>query len=209
MAPVGSIGLRLLPLRIMERYVLRQVTAPLLTAMFVGLLILVAERLVIVLAETMGKKNSFSIVFELISYWLPHYAGLAGPVALYFGLLVGFSRLSRSSELDALLASGLGLHQLARPLVILAAVMCAFSVFGWLQPFALYAYRALINTVENVDVFYLAEEGVFMQAGKRTFMLDKLQRGDAAFERIFLFDNRGNAGAETITAIRGTLVQLP
>ena len=116
MAPMGSIGLRLLPLRIMERYVLWQ-DALLLTAMFVGLLILVAERLVIVLAETMGKKNSFSIVFELISYWLPHDAGLAGPVALYFGLLVGFSRLSRSSELDALLASGLGLHQLARPLV--------------------------------------------------------------------------------------------
>jgi lipopolysaccharide export system permease protein len=208
---MGTISLRLQPLRIFERYVLRQVTAPLLTAMLVGLLILVAERLVIVLAETMGKKNSFSIVFELISYWLPHYAGLAGPVALYFGLLVGFSRLSRSSELDALLASGLGLHQLVRPLVILAAAMCTFSVLmiGWMQPFALYAYRALINTVENVDVFYLAEEGVFMQAGKRTFMLDKLKRGDAAFERIFLFDNRGNGGAETITAIRGTLVQLP
>jgi lipopolysaccharide export system permease protein len=150
-------------------------------------------------------------VFELISYWLPHYAGLAGPVALYLGLLVGFSRLSRSSELDALLASGLGLHQLVRPLVILAALMCTFSLLmiGWMQPFALYAYRALINTVENIDVFYLAEEGVFMQAGKRTFMLDKLKRGDAAFERIFLYDNRGNGGAETITAIRGTLVQLP
>ena len=155
---MGTISLRFQPLRIFERYVLRQVTAPLLTAMLVGLLILVAERLVIVLAETMGKKNSFSIVFELISYWLPHYAGLAGPVALYLGLLVGFSRLSRSSELDALLASGLGLHQLVRPLVILAALMCTFSLLmiGWMQPFALYAYRALINTVENVDVFYLA-----------------------------------------------------
>ena len=208
---MGTIRLRFHPLRIFERYVLRQVTAPLLTAMLVGLLILVAERLVIVLAETMGKKNSFSIVFELISYWLPHYAGLAGPVALYFGLLVGFSRLSRSSELDAFLASGVGLHQLVRPLIILAAVMCTFSLlmFGWLQPFALYAYRALINTVENVDVFYLAEEGVFMQAGKRTFMLDKLKRGDAAFERIFLFENRSDKGAETITAARGTLVQLP
>ena len=64
---------------------------------------------------------------------------LAGPVALYFGLLVGFSRLSRSSELDAFLASWVGLHQLVRPLIILAAVMCAFSLlmFGWLQPFAL------------------------------------------------------------------------
>ena len=202
--------MRFQPLHIYERYVLRQVAAPLFTAMIVGLLILFAERLVIVLGETMGKKNSFSIVFELISYWLPHYAGLAAPVAMYFGLLVGFSRLSRSSELDAFLASGLGLHQLVRPLVILSLVMCLFSLlmFGWLQPFALYAYRSLIHTVENVDVFYLAEEGVFMQAGKRTFMLDKLKRGDAAFERIFLFDNKGKDGAETITAARGTLAQL-
>ena len=40
-------------------------------------------------------------------------------------------------------------------------------------------------------------------------MLDKLKRGDAAFERIFLFENRADNGAETITAARGTLVQLP
>jgi lipopolysaccharide export system permease protein len=149
MAPMGSIGLRLLPLRIMERYVLRQVTAPLLTAMFVGLLILVAERLVIVLAETMGKKNSFSIVFELISYWLPHYAGLAGPVALYFGLLVGFSRLAleqarRPAPVSACISSRAARRRRVR---LLAADV---RLDAALRP---YAYRALINTVESVEVF--------------------------------------------------------
>jgi lipopolysaccharide export system permease protein len=82
-------------------------------------------------------------------------------------------------------------------------------MFGWAQPYAQYAYRSLLYTVNNVDVFYLAEEGVFMQADTRTFMLDKLQRGENAFERIFLFDYRGKGGIETLTAVSGALEQVP
>ena len=74
----------------------------------------------------------------------------------------------------------------------------SFAIFGWLQPHARYAYRAVIFAVETVEVFYLAEEGVFMQAGSRTFILDRLSRADGTFERMFLFDDRGVDGFETV-----------
>jgi len=61
--------------------------------------------------------------------------------------------------------------------------------------------------VKNVDVFYLAEEGIFMQAGTRTFILDKLDRSAGSFERILLFDNRGAGGIETVTAATGRLIE--
>jgi lipopolysaccharide export system permease protein len=76
----------------------------------------------------------------------------------------------------------------------------AFGIFGWLQPHGRYAYRAVMFNVKNVEVFYLAEEGAFMQAGRRTFILDELSRGTNSFERIFLFEDRGASGSETITA---------
>src|SRR5262249_20736878 len=66
---------------------------------------------------------------------------------------------------------------------------------------------AVVFDVKNVDVFYLAEEGIFMQAGTRTFILDKLDRSAGSFERIFLFDNRGASGIETVTATTGRLIQ--
>ncbi|MFO1090507.1 MAG: LptF/LptG family permease [Hyphomicrobiales bacterium] len=200
--------MRFLP--IIERYVLRQIARPMFTALTVGLLVLIAERLVRLLDITMGKKNSFTVVAELLSYWLPHYAGLAAPMGLYIGLIYGLSRMSADSELDAILASGVGLHQLTRPVMVIAAflAMFALAMFGWAQPYAQYAYRSLLYTINNIDVFYLAEEGVFMQADTRTFMLDKLKRGDNAFERIFLFDYRGKGGSETLTAERGRLVQV-
>jgi lipopolysaccharide export system permease protein len=195
---------------IASRYILRQISAPLLGAMAIGLLVLLAERLVRLLDFTLGKKNSFAIVFEMLAYLVPHYLGLAVPAALFLGLLFGFNKLSRTSELDAFMAAGVGLHQLVRPVLMLAITLMVAStiIFGWLQPHARYAYRAILFTVKNVDIFYLAEEGVFMQAGNRTFILDKLERGTRKFERIFLFEDRKEKGSETITARSGQLVDV-
>jgi lipopolysaccharide export system permease protein len=194
--------------RIADRYVLRQVAKPLATAMTIGLLVLLAERMVRLLDTTLGKKNSFGVVFEMLAYLAPHYLGLALPAALFLGLLFGFNRMSRDSEVDAFLASGVGVHRLAQPVAILAVLLaiCSLAIVGWLQPHSRYAYRAVLFDVQNVDVFYLAEEGVFMQAGTRTFILDRLDRSEGAFDHIFLFDNRGEKGIETVTAERGKLL---
>ncbi|MFL5258465.1 MAG: LptF/LptG family permease [Hyphomicrobiales bacterium] len=195
--------------RIADRYILRQVLAPLATALAIGLLMLLADRLVRLLDTTLGKKNSFAVVFELLAYLVPHYLGLAVPAALFLGLLFGFSRMSKASEVDAFLASGIGLHRLAQPVAVLSLVFMAASIaiIGWLQPHTRYLYRSVVFNVKNVDVFYLAEEGVFMQAGTRTFIIDDLNRKENRFKRIFLFDDRSTeSGAETVTAARGELI---
>jgi lipopolysaccharide export system permease protein len=197
--------------RIVDRYVLRQLAKPLVTSITIGLVVLLAERMVRLLDTTLGKKNSFGVVFEMLAYLVPHYLSLALPAALFLGLLYSFNKLSRDSEIDAFLASGIGLHRLAQPVAILSVILAAFSflIVGWLQPHTRYAYRAVVFDVQNVDVFYLAEEGIFMEAGTRTFILDKLDRSAGSFERIFLFDNRGAGGIETVTAANGRLIENP
>ena len=104
-------------LPVVDRYVLRQVATPLLTAMAIGLLVLMADRMVRLLEVTLGKKNSFAVVFELLGYLVPHYLGLALPAAMFLGLLFGFNKMSKDSEIDAFLAAGIGLHRLVRPVV--------------------------------------------------------------------------------------------
>lgn len=195
--------------RIVDRYVLRQLAKPLITSVVIGLLVLLAERMVRLLDTTLGKKNSIGVVFEMLAYLVPHYLGVALPAALFLGLLFSFNKMSRDSEIDALLASGIGLHRIAQPVAILSLILAALSllIVGWLQPHTRYAYRAVVFDVKNVDVFYLAEEGIFMQAGSRTFILDKLNRAAGSFERIFLFDNRDDGGIETVTAAHGRLIE--
>jgi lipopolysaccharide export system permease protein len=197
--------------KLIDRYVLRTVATPLITALGIGLALLLAERMTRLLDFTLGKRNSFGVVFEMLAYLVPHYLGTAIPAALFLGLLFGFSRLSKSQELTAMFASGISLQRLLRPLLILAAVfsVISFAVFGWLQPHTRYAYRAIVFDVGNVDAFFLAEEGVFMQAGSRTFILDKLDRSSSSFERVFIFDYQGPNGSETLTATSGVLVPVP
>ncbi len=195
---------------ILDRYVLRQVGKPLLVSLVIGLLMLMAERFVRILDLTLGKKGSLSLVFEMLGYLVPHYLGLAIPASIFLGLLFGFNQMSRNAEIDACLAAGISLHRLARPVIALSVLIAilAMFIFGWLQPYTRYAYRALKHAVQNVEVFYLAEEGVFMQTGNRTFIVDKLERRDQRFYRIFVFEQYGrDRGTRTITARSGYLVR--
>ena len=66
--------------------------------MAIGLLVLLAERMVRLLDATLGKKNSFAVVFELLAYLVPHYLGLAVPAALFLGLLFGFNSFPRTAR---------------------------------------------------------------------------------------------------------------
>ena len=195
---------------IIDRHVLKQIATPLGAAMAIGLLMLLAERMVRLLDNTLGKKNSFGVVFELLAYLVPHYLGTAIPAALFLGLLYGFSRMSANSETDAFMAAGIGLNRLLRPVIILALGLSAVSllVFGWAQPFARYAYRSVVFDVQNVEFFYLAEEGVFMKSEGRTFILGKLNRDFSAFEHAFIYEDKGAGGTETVTASRGSLIEV-
>jgi lipopolysaccharide export system permease protein len=197
-------------LKIIDRHVLKQIATPLVAAMAIGLLMLLAERLVRLLDNTLAKKNSFAVVFELLAYLVPHYLGTAIPAALFLGLLLGFGKMSANSETDAFMAAGVGLNRMARPVILLAVLLSFASlfIFGWAQPYTRYAYRSVVFDVSNVDVFYLAQEGVFMQAGARTFILDSLDRSKNAFERAFIYEDRGAAGSDTITASNGSLIEI-
>lgn len=188
---------------------MRQVSLPLAGALVIGLLMLLADRMVRLLDTTLGKKNSFSVVFEMLAYLVPHYLGTALPAALFLGLLLGFGKMSANSETDAFMASGVGLNRLARPVILMGVAISALSllIMGWLQPYARYAYRSVVFDVQNVEVFYLAEEGVFMQAGDRTFIIDKLNRSTNAFQNVFIYEDKGDKGSDTVTASRGSLVE--
>lgn len=191
----------------LDRAVLWHVTRPALGALIVGLVILFAERLVVLLGLTLGKQNSFTLVLELLAYWLPHYLALSAPFALYFGTIVAFHKMVMSAELEAWQAGGVCLSRLLRPVVVLAVFLSGFALlmFGWIQPHAYYAYRSILFALDHIDGFYLAEEGVFIEVGSRTFILDQLHRQSNTFDHIFLFEDLGKEGISLLMAERGSL----
>ncbi len=200
----------MLPLTV-DRYIASRVIVPLASTFGIGLAFLLAERVVGLLDNTMGKGNVLFAVLEMLAYLSPYYVGLAIPVALFLGVLLGFNRLSRDNEIAAFSAAGIGLHRLSLPVAYLsiASLMASIAVVGWLQPHGRYAYRSALFAIQNIEIFYLAEEGVFMQAGTRTFIFDRLDRSDSKAFNVFIYDDRGSAGATTtLTAQEGQLIDV-
>jgi lipopolysaccharide export system permease protein len=195
--------------RIVDRYVLRQILTPLLAALVISLLMLLAGRMLGFLDVTLGKKNSFTAVFKMLAYLTPNYLGLAVPAALYLGILFGFNRMSKTREIDAMMAAGIGLNRLFVPVLGLSALLMLGNLvaIGWMQPYGRYSYRAVIYNLTNVEAFELAREGIFMKSGTRTFIVDSLNQRDNSFEHLFVFDDKGqNGGIETVTASHGQLL---
>lgn len=190
-----------------SRYILSQTFKPLLIAILIALLILLTERMVRLLELTLGAKSSMGLLFEMLSYLVPHYLGTAIPIAFFLGIIIAFNKMSLDSEIDALFAAGAGLHQQVRPVMALSLLILVITalLFGYLQPHGRYAFRSLVYQLRNIDLYYLMEEGVFTEIGKHTLMLETLDRNSRYFKQVFIFEDRGKKGMMVVTAQEGTI----
>src|SRR5690606_40656994 len=119
----------------LNRYLIKLLLPPLGLTLLIALLVLLVERMLRILDFVLGAQGPVRVVVELLAYLVPHYLGLALPMALFLAVFFAFRKLSRDSELDVILATGCGLHQLLRPimLVTLILTMAAFVIFNSLD----------------------------------------------------------------------------
>lgn len=190
-----------------DRYILGQVLRPMLAAILITLLALLAERALRVIDLVLGWRGSLTIVFEMMSYLIPHYMVFALPAALFLGIMLGVARMSKEGELDAMRAAGIGLWRMARPSILLSLVVLVLHLIlvSHLQPFSRYAYRAAAFAVTNASFQTLLRPGQFITIGKSTYRVEGLSPDGEHFEGIFLYSEAEGSGAVTVTAASGQI----
>lgn len=136
---------------LIDRYLLRLSFWPMVGATGVTMISLLLERILRLLDMLSASSDRFGFVAQLAVNLVPHYVGLTLPAAFFLALMVVVNRLNQSSEVDAFLAAGVSLTRLAAPYICLAAALTTVSllVFGFLQPYSRYAYRAVLHSAQN------------------------------------------------------------
>jgi lipopolysaccharide export system permease protein len=192
-----------------SRYLLAQIARPMITAILVALIALLAERTLRVIDLVVGWRGSLFVVFEMLGYLIPHYMGLALPVAFFLGILLTFSRLSREGELAAINASGAGLPQLLRPILGAALVLALIVALlvSVLQPYARYAYRAATYALTNASFTTLLQNGLFTTLGDTTYMVERISEDKSQMRGVFLYQSGQGKDAITITSVSGQAVR--
>ena len=136
---------------ILDRYLLRRTLTPMAAVLISTMVAFLMERLMRSFQLLSQTTEGFKFLTELLVNLVPHYVGLTLPGGFFIGLFVVVNGLNKSSEIDAILASGISLGRFAAPFVGLGLLLMVFSVvlFGFIQPYSRYAYHAVLHAAEN------------------------------------------------------------
>lgn len=187
--PLQAVSSRRYWPRRFDKYLLVQTAGPLSGGLAVILMALLLERVLRLLELLSNRGAGLDLLLQMAMNLVPHYLGLALPAAFFFSLFVVVTRLDTNGELDAMHSAGVSLSAIARPLVALGFIFSIFSIvlFGFLQPYSRYAFRAILHEVTSGEWNGLVTEGVFTNIGGGfTLSADAVDSGGRKLSGIFI-----------------------
>ncbi len=201
---------RLIPrLRIIDRYVLREIVAPTLLSVLILTVAIVAGRLLKLTEMVVNHGVSLWDVFMLIAYIMPGFLELTLPMALLAGVLMGFGRMSTDHELTAARACGVSLYRLALPVVGLGLLVYAIS--SWfafsVRPLANGRLRDRLYELTRAQSAAGLKEKVFNHSFPGLVIYaDVLAPDGRSLEGVLISDGRNPAHQTAVIARRGALL---
>lgn len=133
-------------LRILDRYLVREIALPFFMGLTVLTFILVLPPILVAGEEFISKGVEWSIVARAMATLLPQALSLTIPMAVLLGILVGFGRLSADREFVAMQACGVSLMRLLRPVLLIAGLGTAATAYEIIValPNANQSYREIV-----------------------------------------------------------------
>src|SRR4030042_1179626 len=102
-------------MRIISKYVLKEILTPLGVTLLVFTLIFLIGNLMQLIDMIVQKGVGLWDIARLLGYTLPFLFVYIIPMAFFISILLGFLRLSSDNEVTALKASGIGFFQFLPP----------------------------------------------------------------------------------------------
>ena len=197
-------------LRIIDRYLLREVLLGWMAITLILWLIMISHRLVRYLAQAATGELPGGVIFTLLgvkTIWLLVYIM---PFSLALGVVMGLGRMYRDNEMTALGACGVGPWRLYQPL--LGAGLVVALGLGWMALVASPAVSAYGDEVtrkaeQEADVSLLGA-GRFntLRHGRMTFYAERLSKDKKNMENLFVHirgDKKKEKPPKVITAASG------
>ncbi len=135
-------------MRIINRYILRQVTIPSLLAILAIAVVGVSNEIQERITKLPVAQMTFGDVTRLALFFLPTLVAYVVPIMYMMGILLAFGRLSQNNEIVAMKAAGIPLKRIILPVIVVGALLSGFCfvVQDRIQPWAVGKVRQLIES---------------------------------------------------------------
>jgi LPS export ABC transporter permease LptF/LPS export ABC transporter permease LptG len=198
-------------MRILTRYILREVTAHALIGIAIFTFVLFTRDLGHILELVVRASAPLPSIAEIFSFTIPLALTYTLPMSVLVGILIGLSRLAADSEITAMRASGMGVWSFLRVLSIfvLAAWLIALANGLYVAPRSQAALARLEDRLKGSQVSFEVQPRVFYEGFPKIvlYVQDvKSAEGAALWKDVFMADLTDATNPKITLAKEGIVV---
>ncbi len=198
-------------MRLIDRYIIRELWPSFLLALVVATLVLFVDKLLWLTSLILRNHLDLMTSGLLLCYTLPTVSGLTLPIAFLIGCTLTFNRLSMDSEYIVLKAAGISTYRLLVPLGAAAVVVYGLSSFVlmYVSPWGFQGLQRLFFEVARSHAYYHLQEHEFNDGFQGLVLyVERTVPEQQRLEGVFIADTRSGV-SQIITAQAGELFSEP
>ncbi len=196
-------------MRIIDRYVIREVLPPFVIAMLVFTFILIIPNIIGLAEQMIAKGVPWGTLLQLMAMLVPSIVALTIPMALLIGILVAMGRLSADREVVVLMACGVSPYRLLQPILFIG-VIC-WGVSSWVMLKAMPDANQTFRELSTKIVMDRAEGEVRPRVFFEDFpgivlYVNEVPAGGSGWIDVLAADSRNPAETVVFLAKRGRMI---
>ncbi|MCL4233396.1 MAG: LPS export ABC transporter permease LptF [Deltaproteobacteria bacterium] len=199
-------------LRLIRRYVAREILVPFGLGLFILTFVIMMFQILKVTDLMVNYGLRLADVLRVFMYLLPPFTVFTIPMAFLLGVMLAVGRLSSDSEIVAMKASGVSLVQLLPPVMVLAAAAYVFSsaLSLYADPWGKLQSKRMLERVGTQFAGALLKEKVFnTDINNLVIYIEEIDPATKDLSGIFISDESQPDLPIVITAARGKITHSP
>jgi len=184
-------------LKIITRYVLKQIIEPFFLALVAFTSVLIVDRVFVLTKYFIEKGVNPLYMIQMLFYYSPAALVLTVPMACLVGIVTAFGRLSEDSEIIAMKTSGIGMQRLIIPIVTSSLILSIFMIFfmDFGIPKGNKAYTSLYTEIRRKHPALVLEPDTIMEemsAEGKKWYFKNMNEKSGVMESVRIWENAGD-----------------
>src|ERR1700693_4990226 len=211
--PIGArVTLSILDMRILDRYIVREVFRHAFLGLVVFTFVFFVPQLVRLMSLFVRHSGSGSQILKLFLCIFPAVFTFTIPMAVLIGVLLGLGRMSADSEIIALTALGIGRRRILLPVGVLAVSGLIVSLIMTLSlsPLALRSFRSIEANLITSQISFQVQPRVFDDRFPQLILyISDVAASGTLWHGVFLADTGAESGSRLTLAERAIVIPDP
>jgi lipopolysaccharide export system permease protein len=193
--------------KILTRYILKESFIFFSVSLFAFIGILLTVRMLRFLSMVINRGVDIMQIVSVFISIIPMFLEIAIPMSTLLGIMLAIARLSGDSEIVVIRASGVGLHQLMKPVVIfgLVAFLINLCICIYLGPLAFENLQRTLFEIARTKSTAGLNPGIFNKLGGLTIYAEKIDHQSGAIDKVLVDDKRNKENRKVVLAQNGTI----